>query len=87
MNIIIPEEVKPYELELKRFVESMVYKLKKHSGKGKWSNYNIAEALTMLEGELNELREAVNDGNTVEVMLEAADVANYAMIITAMKLG
>jgi len=35
----------------------------------------------LLIGEVDELREAIQGGNFIEIMLEAADVANYAMMI------
>lgn len=79
----IPKECEQYAPEIARFVEAMVYKLKVHSGKGKWDNYGTPAALDLLEGEVSELREAVAEGNMVEILLESADVANYALIIAS----
>jgi len=36
-----------------------------------------------LEGEVAELREACGGGNLIEILMEAADTANMAMIISA----
>lgn len=82
----IPPEVKDYRTEIARFVEAMVYKLGVHSKKGKWENLPMPRALDLLDGEVKELREAIERGNMVEVLLEAADVANYALIISAKAL-
>lgn len=81
--ITIPPEVEQYAPEIRRFVEAMVYKLGVHSGKGKWENQSIESRVPKLEGEVKELVEAIGRGNMVEVLLEAADVANYALIIAA----
>jgi hypothetical protein len=81
--VSIPPEVIPYATEIARFIEAMVYKLKVHSKKGKWENQTIESRLPFLEGEVQELREAIATGNMVEITLEAADVANYALIIAA----
>jgi len=81
--INIPEEVEQYAPEIRRFVEAMVYKLGVHSKKGKWENVSVIDCLGKLDGEVAELRQAVQRGNMVEELLEAADVANYALIISA----
>lgn len=81
--IVIPPEVEQYAPEIRRFVEAMVYKLGVHSGKGKWENLSLAAVVPKLEGEVKELVEAIRRGNMVEVLLEAADVANYALIAAA----
>lgn len=81
--VSIPPEVEQYAPEIRRFVEAMVYKLGVHADKGKWENQTIESRLPKLQDEVAELREAIERGNMVEVMLEAADVANYALIISA----
>lgn len=79
----LPPEVEQYAPDIRRFVEAMVYKLGVHSGKGKWENQTVESRIPKLEGEVKELVEAIGRGNMVEVLLEAADVANYALIIAA----
>lgn len=79
-------EVAPYEHDIRRFVDAMLYKLKVHANKGRWDDYNIHEAVGKLQNEVIELQEAVLGGNTVEVLLEAADVANYGLIVASMKV-
>lgn len=83
IHIPLPPECEQYAPEISRFVEAMVYKLKVHAKKGKWEKYAIDVALAKLDGEVLELREAVAGRSMVETLLEAADVANYALIIAA----
>src|SRR5690349_21511540 len=71
--ITVPPEVEQYAPDIARFVEAMVYKLGVHAHKGKWENMPITRALELLRGEEKELTEAVQRGNMVEIMLEAAD--------------
>lgn len=82
----IPPEVEQYAPDIARFIEAMVYKLGVHSGKGKWENMPIGKALELLRGEEKELTAAVARGNMVDIMLEAADVANYALIASAIAM-
>lgn len=80
LTVILPEEVLPYKTDIARFVEAMIYKLKVHHKKGKWEDRNPKDNLGLLGKEVVELTEAVEGGNMVEIMLEAADVANFALI-------
>lgn len=82
----IPPEVQPYAADIARFVEAMVYKLRVHHKKGKWENMTAETALSLLRKEVDELTEAVEGGNMVETMLEAADVANFGLIIASITL-
>lgn len=83
IQLAIPPEVAPYTHEIRRFVEAMIYKLAKHSNKGKWEGKDASSQIPLLHGEIKELVEAMDRGNMVEILLEAADVANYALIISA----
>ena len=80
LKVALPPEVEPYRDDIRRFVDAMIYKLKVHSKKGKWETLDMASVLPKLQAEVAELEEAVAGGNMVEVLLEAADVANYALI-------
>lgn len=82
----LPPEVEQYRHDIRRFVEAMIYKLSVHSSKGKWEKYNITETVGKLQGEVVELQEAVLRGNMVEILLEGADVANYALIASAIAM-
>lgn len=80
---MIPPECEQYAHDIRRFMDAMLYKLKKHSGKGRWHDMAVEKAMELLRGEVLELDEAIRDGNRIEIELEAADVANYAMIVAA----
>lgn len=71
----------PYEPFIKRFVDAMRYKLRRNQSKGRWEDVNLEQALALLDGEVQELKEAAREGNYFEVLLEAADVANFCLII------
>lgn len=85
--ISLPPEVAPYAADIMRFVDAMVYKLKVHHKKGKWENVTARDNLRLLDDEILELKEAVHDGNMVEVLLESADVANFALIQSAIAIN
>lgn len=80
LTVPLPPEVEQYEADIRRFVHAMVYKLKVHHKKGRWEKWTLADVLPLLEGEFVELTEAVQGGNLIEILTEAADVANFAMI-------
>lgn len=79
----LPPEVEQYEHDIRRFVDAMVYKLKVHSKKGRWEDLPSIQALSLLKQEVEELEKAMAEGNMIETMLEAADVANFALIIAS----
>ena len=64
----------------------MVFKLAKNAHKGRWEGLSISDMQAKLSLEVAELNEAINGGNTIEIMLEAADVANFALIIASMEV-
>lgn len=76
-----------YEADLKFFVDAMDYKLKKNIHKGKWVNVDLKEALRLLKQEVEELELAIADGNAVEIILEAADCANFALIAASIAVS
>lgn len=83
VTINLPRELDGYEDDLRRFFDAMVFKLRKNAQKGKWNDYTLEQAVELLDVEVLELRRAVNMDNCVEITLEAADVANFALIISA----
>lgn len=80
-----PRTVAPYkpdyERELKQFIDAMRYKLKKNAHKGKWEELDLEDAIRLLRDEVAELEEATSRDSSVEIILEAADVANFAMMV------
>ncbi len=70
-----------YNKEMKIFTDAMIHKLRLNQKKGGWENKSLPELFDKLRGEITELEEAIGGGNYIEILLEAADVANYAMMI------
>jgi hypothetical protein len=68
------------EEDLRFFQDAMRYKLEKNAHKGRWERLDIANALLLLKQEVDELEESIAKGNNVEIIMESADVANFAMI-------
>ncbi len=81
--ILLPKGTEEYAEDITFFVGLMLEKLHKHRHKGHWDRINIKEALIQLEEEVVELKEAIRLGDSYETYREAADVANFAMIIAS----
>lgn len=81
MRMFIPPALASHEPEVQRFFDAMIYKLKRNAHKGKWEGVNLEQMRKRLSDELAELDLAIADGNVIEIILEAADVANFALII------
>ena len=85
--ITLDGELAQYGPDIRRFVEAMVYKLAKNAHKGKWDGKSIEESFDGLKAEVDELQVEVHGTrNMVAVMLEAADVANFALIVAAIAM-
>jgi len=67
--------------EVKTFAHAMEYKLGLNDHKGGWENLDNEELFYRLREEVDELQEAIKEGNYINILLEAADVANYALMI------
>lgn len=86
ITIALPPEVAQYKDDIRRFVDAMVFKLAAKAHKGRWEDMPIGKAMELLRGEEAELTEAIERGNLVEVLLEAADVGNFALIVSAIAI-
>lgn len=75
-----------YEHDIRRFMDAMKYKLAKNAHKGRWEDLDLPTAMNLLYGEYVELQDAITSGNMVEIMLEAADVANFALMVAAIAM-
>jgi len=64
----------------------MIFKLRKNAHKGKWEHGRVNEYMVKLREEVTELDGAIAEGNMIEIVLEAADVANMAMILCSMAI-
>ena len=68
--------------EVQKFSEDMEHKLVKNDHKSGWGNCTSSYLLLRLKEEVKELETAVrNNKSTGDVITEAADVANFAMMI------
>jgi NTP pyrophosphatase (non-canonical NTP hydrolase) len=88
LEIYVPPELNAIGAgpDLQRFFDAMIYKLRRNAHKGKWESVPIDAAFAALEGESDELRNAVVQGSTSEILMEAADVANQALIVASIAL-
>ena len=86
INVYIPDELTPIAKDLSRFWSAMVYKLRKNKHKGKWEDLSLSEALLRMVEEVGELKQAMHEQSYAEILLEGADIANFAMIITSVAL-
>jgi len=78
-----PVEIDALRREFVRFVEAMSYKLRKNSRKQALVKEDLPALFGRLRAEIDELEQAVAERNSVEVLLEGADVANFAMLVAA----
>jgi NTP pyrophosphatase (non-canonical NTP hydrolase) len=69
-------------IEVRRFAQAMEAELRANAHKGGWSTCSTGYLLRRLGQEVGELRRALNSRASRETVLsEAADVANFAMMI------
>lgn len=67
--------------EVVAFANAMELKLKENDHKRHWSHMSMQFLSMRLTQEREELRKAVAAGDVAEILREAADVANFAMMI------
>lgn len=67
--------------EVEIFTLCMEEKLRRNDHKGGWEDCAMSDLFERLKAEVKELEEAINGESDVNVMFEAADVANFAMMI------
>lgn len=69
------------------FVDAMRYKLSANRHKGKrWDENTLEQLFEKAKAELDELQEAIAGGNRTEILLESADLSNFAMFIASKAL-
>jgi hypothetical protein len=88
ITIAVPPELvalgaKP---DFQRFFDAMLYKLRRNAHKGKWETLPLEKAWKDLQGEVEELEDALKSGSTSEILMEAADVANESLIVAMIAL-
>lgn len=86
LTVVVPHELRNIVPDLQRFFDAMVYKLRRNAHKGRWEDMDLNDALPRLREEVDELQEAIAAGSTMEITMEAADVANFALIVANIAL-
>ncbi len=81
LKLYIDPKIEDLTPRLKLFFEAMLYKLTRNAHKGRWEELDLDSSLIRLHEEASELSVAINCGSNVEILMEAADVANFAMIL------
>ncbi len=71
------------EADIQTFVAIMKQKLRENEHKGYWDKTSLLELLYLLSNEVEELVDAILVKDEMEIMMEAADVGNFAMMICA----
>jgi len=69
------------EADVAIFADAMKQKLGENEHKGYWDKLTLLELLYLLSNEVEELTDAILVKDETEVMREAADVGNFAMMI------
>ena len=75
---------RPYFVDLEAvdmFAELMMEKLRRNRHKAHWKHVDKTWLLGRLKDELKELEEAMEAGDSLSLVYECADVANFAMMI------
>lgn len=83
ISFYLPPEIGPLRHELRRFIEAAIYKLRKNAHKSKWEHGDIEKAFRQMQSEIEELKQAIAENNSIEILLESSDVSNFAMIIAS----
>lgn len=88
LQIAVPSELVDIGVapDLQRFFDAMIYKLRRNSHKGRWETLALEDAMNDLGEEFRELDFVIGTGSTSEILMEAADVANEALIVAAIAL-
>lgn len=88
LPIRVPPELMALKMgpDLQRFFDAMIYKLRRNSRKGRFETVSLELALEQLHAEVKELTASPATGSTSEILMEAADVANMALIMANISL-
>lgn len=88
LQINVPKELSALGIgpDLQRFFDAMIYKLRRNAHKGRWDQVSLDLAMERLRAEVEELDSELGFGSTTEVLMEAADVANMALILANISL-
>lgn len=80
LQIAVPDELADLRPDLQRFFDAMVYKLRRNKSKGRWEDLDLEKTVDLIREEVDELEDSISEGSSMEILMEAADVGNFAMI-------
>lgn len=88
LKVAVPPELVDIGVtgDLQRFFDAMIYKLRRNAHKGRWEELPLDKARDDLLMEVAEMDAAILSGSTSEILMEAADVANEALIVANIAL-
>jgi len=76
-----PVALPPWHFKLDSFIKAMRLKLQANNHKGGWDQYSLGALFQKLIEEVDELKAAIVNEPVENIALEAADIANYALMI------
>ena len=82
LTIPLPEGMEPYKDDLEYFVSTMVRKLHVNRHKGTSKELDVRGLMAGLNDEMLELAQAIRSEGQFDVPIEAADVANFAFLVS-----
>lgn len=86
VRVYWPPELASLRHEFRRFVEGMTFKLRKNADKRTPDEADLPQLFALLRGEIDELERAMQEGNSIETLLESSDAANFCMLIAAVAM-
>jgi len=76
-----------YDVWLSRLADAQRYKLRKNRHKGFLGDMSPKDLIYKLKEEITELEDALSRGSEIEAILEAADIANFALAVVISSFG
>lgn len=71
------------QIDIAIIENAMKQKLRENEHKGYWGDMTLLKLAKLLETEIEELNDAILTKGPMEIIREAADVANFAMMIAS----
>lgn len=82
LHVPIPAEMEPYRDDLEYFFATMVRKLHVNRHRGVSNDAPLLGLIQGLEGEVREVKKALDEESQFDTPLELADVANFAFLMS-----
>lgn len=81
MKVNTPTSMEQYEPQIEFFFSLMLMKLHTNRHKGFGGNTPLREILARLREEIIELEQELDNGDQFSAAVEAADIANFALLL------